>query len=715
MVSGDFFRVLGVAAMQGRVFTTEDDRRGGGSSGAVAVISYRFWKRNFEEGSTAIGKTIRLNRRTFEVVGVTPPWFTGLNADRSYDIAIPLSSEPLFHPDRSDLDCRLCWWLQVMGRLAPEETVEQAGEHMRVFAPEVFRATLPQELPSKAQTEYQKHSLLLRPASTGFSATGNQYRTALFTLMAITALVLLTACANIANLLLARASARQRELSVRMAMGAGRSRVVRQLMTESLLLSILGAAGGFLFAVWGSSLLVRLLSKTGNPLEIDLSPDLHLLGFTVATAVLTAILFGLAPALRATRVELNQVLKESARNTVSGSTRFNLGKALVTGQVALSLILLVGAGLFLGTLRNLLTVDPGFNRENVLLVTANVQQTSIPKTQRLRVYREVLERLQGLPGVLSAASSMITPISGIGWAQYAYPEGFIAKSPRESIVFLNRVSPGYFQTMKTPLTLGRDFNGHDDLHSPLVMIISESAARRFFGAANSIGKTIGLDKIGKKDEKDIFQVIGVVKDTKYAKINEEPRRSGYVVSTQDPDPGSQIRYEVRSDQTVEALIPSVRSAITGINRDVALEFRNLETQVNESLMQPRMVALLSTAFGALALLLPMVGLYGITIYAAVRRRGEIGIRMALGAQRGSVIWLMFQDMLLLLVAGMSLGIAASLAMGRLIESLLYGVRPNDPARLIGAAVILAVAAAIAAYLPARRAARLDPMAALREE
>lgn len=714
--SGDFFRVLGVPAIQGRMFTTDDDQRGGGREGAVAVISYNFWKQNFLGDPSVIGKTVRLNRRKFEIVGVTPPWFTGLDVDRRYDVAIPIGCEPMLHTAPSALDERDWWWLTILGRLPQGESILQAQDRMRAIAPEILRTALRPRFTGRGQKNYLKSSFTLHPAGTGFSETGRQYRTALFTLMAIVGMVLLIACANIANLLLARSAARRRELSVRMAIGASRWRVVRQLMTESLLLALSGASAGFLLAVWGSRLLVRLLSTAGRPLEIDLSPDFHLLAFTMAVTILTAFLFGLAPALRATRIELNHALKEQARGAVRGSTRFHLGKALMAGQVALSLVLLVGAGLFLATLRNLLSIDPGFSRHNVLLVNADVQQIAVPKTQRTRMYTEILARLRAFPGVVSAADSTLTPMSRQGWNGILHPEGYSAKSKLDTLVYFNRVSPEYFRTIQTPILIGRDFSDRDDLNSPKVMVVGESAARQFFGSANPIGKTMATDPLGGgTGRQETYEVIGVVKDVKYNRIDEKPRRTAYLASGQDDNPWPAIHFEIRSDGPVEALIPSIRSAISSVNRDLSLEFRNFETQVNESLLQPRIVALLSSIFGSLALGLAMVGLYGITTYSVARRKAEVGIRMALGAQRRSVIWLILRDMVLLLAIGMALGLAASLAAGRLIVSLLYDVRPNDPVHLAVATVTLAAATAIAAYLPARRAARLDPMVALREE
>ncbi len=710
-VSGDFFRVLGVPATQGRVFSAEDDRRGGP---AVAVISHSFWKRNFPNQSNVVGESIRLNRQTFEIVGVTPPWFTGLDKDKAYDVAIPIGNEPLLHTDRSALDNRSWWWLRILGRLAPGQTLEQAQTHMTAVSPEVFKATLPSHWEAKAQEEYLQNSLVVKPAATGFSPTGNRYRTALFTLMAITGVVLLIACANIANLLLARAAARQREFSMRMAIGASRRRVIRQLMTESLLLALLGAAGGFLLAGLSSRLLVRLLSTTGNPVEIDVSPDLALLLFAMAVAVLTAVLFGIAPALRATRLGLNQVLKESGRGAVRGSTRFRLGRALVAGQVALCFVLLVGAGLFLGTLRNLMNVDIGFQPENVLWINANVERASVPKPQRVRVYAEILDRLSALPGVASASSALVVPFSGSAWNNTTDPEGYTAKSRFDTMLWFNRVSPRYFETMRTPLLAGRDFNAQDDLHSPKVIVIDESAARYFFGASNAaLGKTIVVNE-GPSDKKS-YRVIGVVRDAKYLQVDEELRKSAYVASGQDGDPLARISFGVRSAGPVDALLPSIRSAFAEVNRDISLQFRSFETQVSESLLQQRVVALLAAIFGSLALLLAMVGLYGTTSYTVARRQAEIGIRKAVGAQRRSVVLLMLRDVAALLAAGVVLGIAGALAAGRLIESLLYGVQPYEPLQLASALAILVAGTALAAYVPARRAARLDPMTALREE
>ena len=486
-------------------------------------------------------------------------------------------------------------------------------------------------------------------------------------------------------------------------------------MTESLLLALAGSAAGFVLAQWGGRLLVNLLSTAGNPIAIDLTPDLRSLAFTGGVAVLTALLFGLAPAIRATRVHARYSLAAEARGARADAGRPGFGKALVAGQIALSTVLLVGAGLFLGTLRNLLTADTGFDRHNVLLVAADLKNSGVPKSDLARTHREILARIRALPGVTAAASSFLMPIGRAGWNGRTIPEGYIPRSPKDTVVFFNAVSPGYFAAMRTPLRLGRDFSERDDLTGPRVIIINESSARHFFGESSPIGKTIGLPRPGKRGERDDYEIIGVVGDARYNRIDEEPRKTAYLALAQEADPGPGLRYAIRTTGPVEAMVAPVRAAVADVRPETALEFRNFETQVNDSLLQPRLVALLSSVFGSLALALAMVGLYGITAYGVVRRKGEIGIRMALGAQRGTVVWMMLRETILLLAAGTVVGVAAALAGGRFVATLLYGLRSNDPLQLAAAAGLLIVAALIAAWVPARRASRIDPMAALRDE
>jgi putative ABC transport system permease protein len=709
--SGDFFRVLGVPAMRGRVFSTDDDVHGGGAAGPIVVISYTFWKSYFGADPGIVGKTIRLDRHPFTVIGVTPPWFTGLDLDKHFDVAIPIGCEPILHTDLSALGERSWWWLRILGRLKPGETPREAEARMKALAPEINRATLPPLWSSQGQQQYLQRSFALRPAATGFSSTRHDYRTALFTLMAVVGLVLLIACANIANLLLSRAAARQREVTIRMAIGAARRRVIRQLISESLLLSALGAIGGLLFAIWGSRLLVHLISTTRSELQLDTAPDIRVLAFTMGIALLTGFLFGLAPALRATRVLPQNALQEHARGVVGN--RFTLGRALVSGQLALSLMLLVGAGLFLGTFRNLVNVDLGFTSRNVLLVDADMLQANVPRDGRTRVTSEIVERLRALPGVADASSSVMTPIGRGQWDHTVDPEGYTAKSQDDTLIYFNRVSPGYFETLRTPILVGRDFSEHDDLDAPQVMIINESVAHRFFGEHSPIGKTIASES-GHTGKRIVYQVIGVVKDAKYAWVNEDNSRTAYLAAAQDDNPRSGIKFEIRSAVPVESLIPLVRTSIGQVNRSISLEFRSLETQVDDSLLQPRMVALLSAFFGGLALLLAVIGLYGVTAYGVARRQAEIGIRMALGAQSGAVVWLVLREVAVVLVIGTALGLAGSLAAARLVASMLFGLKADDAVSLALAALLLATATGFAAYWPARRAARLDPMTALRE-
>ncbi|MEP7367651.1 MAG: ABC transporter permease [Acidobacteriota bacterium] len=713
-VSGGYFHVLGVPAMMGRVLTSaDDDRRSGSASNQVAVISDRFWKRKFG-GGEVIGRTLRVNRQRFEIVGVTPPWFRGLDADRSYDIAIPLAAEPLIRTDRSALDNRSMWWLYILGRLKPGASVESAGAQLSALSRAVFAETLPADWSSETQANYLSSKLTLRGIPTGFSETGDRYERGLWTLMGIAGLVLLIACANIANLMLARASARQRELSVRMAIGARRLRVLRQLLTESLLLAALGSAAGFLFAMWGSRLLVGMLSGPASGVAIDLYPDAQVLAFTMGVTVLTALLFGLAPSVRATRTQANPVMKESSHGIRGRTSRAGLGKALVALQVALSLVLLVGAGMFLGSLRKLLAVDVGFSKDNLLLVSADARQTAIPDERRVAAFDDALQRIRAIPGVDSAATSLITALSGRGWNGRLEVEGFVPQTPRDAMAFFNRVSPGYFHTMRTPLLIGRDFTQQDHLHAPAVAIIDASSAAKFFGGRNPIGKSIAIRGPAKRPA-EIYEVVGVVKDVKYASLSEAKRYSVYLSSLQDPLGSSQISYEIRVRGLSNEVVPAVREAFAAVDANISIGFGDMESQVDESVRLQRLVALLSVAFGVLALVLAMVGLYGVTSYSVARRRSEIGIRMALGARAASVVWLVLRGVAVLMLIGIALGLWASIAAGKLVESLLFDVKPNDTWHIAAAALTLAVASAAAAYLPARRASRLDPMEALREE
>lgn len=712
--SGELFKTLGVPAVIGRTFKNEDDQRGGGKSGLVAVLSYAFWRRHYGGDPSVLGKTIHLDRQPFQIIGVTPSGFFGMDVGQAFDVAVPIGCLSLFQ-DGSMLENRSAWWLNIAGRLAPGVTPQQADTQLKVIGPQILQATLPDWSPEMQKDYLKNNNFNVQSASTGLSQTRGQYRVALLVLMTVVGLVLLIACGNIANLLLARATVRQREIAVRLSLGAGRGRIMRQLLTESILLSILGAASGLLFSQWSSQLLVRLLSTARDQVQLDLSLDGRVLAFTTGVAVLTGILFGLAPALRGTGFSPNSVLKENARGAIGSSSKFGLGKVLVVGQVALSLLLLVGASLFVRSLYKLLTLDAGFERENVLLVSTHIRETSFQKERRIALHQEILDRLRALPGVQSASSVAYTPLSGAGWNNLIEPEGYQAKSKRDTIIWMNRISPRYFETMGTPVLVGRDFGSQDTENSPRVIIINESTARHFFSGQNPLGKIIRIAEGPRDKEKVPFQVIGVVKDMKYRRLSEENSEAGYVVARQDKDPSTSTHFALRFAGNVDAFTPSVRTAIAGINRDISLEFRSFETQVNDSLAQQRLIAILSSFFGFLALLLAVIGLYGIMSYTVTRRQAEIGIRMALGAEQSSVRWLILRQSLTLIAVGLGTGLLLSIGLTKFVKSLLFGLTPTDPLSLTLASVLLFAVALLASYLPARRASHIDPMEALRYE
>jgi putative ABC transport system permease protein len=713
-VSGNFFNVLGVTPERGRVFNREDDLHGVGKNGPVAVISHAFWQNQYGGAPDILGKTVKLDGHPFEIVGVTPKTFRGLEPDRLFNVAIPLGCEPMFHPDGSALTNRSWWWLQIGGRLAPGLTTAQAQERMKTVSSTIMEQTLP-DWDEGGKAQYLKNTIGVK-AVAGVSGAPREAKLMLFAMMGVVAMVLLIACANIANLLLARAAARAQEISVRLAIGAGRGRLIRQLLTESFLLAALGIPGGIFIAHWGSRFLARTAAPRGQALELDLSMDSHVLLFTVGIALLTGLIFGLAPALRATRISTNEVLKQTTRGS-GNAGRFRLGRALVAGQVALSLTLLVAAGLFVTTLRNLWNVTLGFNSQNVLLINYDARG-KVPKTQRAEHFAQIHERLLHVPGVVSAGATMITPISGMAWNGILLREGVPMPPPSEAdrreMTYFNRVSPGFFETLRTPIRMGREFSDRDNLNGPRVMILGQKTARALFGDESPIGKRVQMG--AGPGEPEMYEVVGVAPDSKYVRINEETRRIAYVAMTQDPNPREDRTFMVRtSTPNFDTIRPAIAAAVGEVAPGSSIEFRSLEHQVNNSLSQQRLIAGLVSFFGALALLLAIVGLYGVTAYAAAQRKGEIGIRMALGAQRGSVIWLVLRDVAIILALGSVLGIALSFGAGKLIGSLMFGVKPGDPNTLIFAALLLAIAGAIAGFIPAFRASKLDPAIALRYE
>ena len=646
------------------------------------------------------------------IVGVAPRGFNGLQVGEAIEVYVPLCAEGTLNRENSALDRRANWWLWIFARPKPGIGPQQALARLNTLAPQIFAATLPPNYPSDGQKYHLGRRFDLIPGANGYSTVRRQYQAALYTLMVVVGVVLLIACANVANLLISRAAVRRKEIAIRMAIGAGRARLIRQLLTESLLLSSMGAALGVLFAQWASRMLVRFLSTSNSTVVLDLSIDGRVLAFTTAVAVVTGILFGLAPAWQGTRVDPHSAMKANARGVVESHARFGLGKMLVAAQVALSLVLLIGAGLMLQTFAKLATLDTGFDKNQVLLIRLDPRYASVPLDRRLPLYQELQQRLAAVPGVRSASFADITPVSGSDSNQIVHVDGYVAKSRTDLVVWVNLVSAGFFATMETPFIAGRDFNGHDTLHAPLVAVINESMANKFFGSpGNALGKTF---RHGYIEISAPIQVIGVVKDTKYGGLREEKEPIAYYPQSQLP-PARWTNFLLRAGVPAASLIPGVKSAVNEVNRDITLQFRTLALQLDESLGRERLLATLSGFFGALALALAVIGLYGVMSYNVARRRNEIGIRMALGAEQSGVLRMVLGEVAILIVAGLALGLAAAISATRFLASFLYRLEPNDPTTLAAACVILAAAAAVAGFLPARRAANLDPMTALREE
>jgi predicted permease len=710
-VSGDFFKTLELRPAAGRLLTAADDQRG--CSGA-AVLSYGFWQEHYGGAASALGITLSLDTHSFEVVGVAPPSFYGMDVGSKFDVAIPICAAAQFDGKESRLDHRSWWWLTVAGRPKPGVSMNQLAAGLRVLSPQVFTASQPTNWPPDMQKKFLRWVLVATPAATGMSSLRRQFDRPLQMLMAVVGLVLLIACANIASLMLARAAARRKDLAVRQALGAGRFRLIRQLLTECVLLSSAGALVGILFARWGTALLVRVISTARNEVFLDLSLDRRVLGFTVAIAVFTSVLFGLLPALRAIRVSLTLAMKGSQATESVRPRRFRSRHWIVASQMALSLVLLVAAGLFLRSFAKLATLDMGFDRNNVLLVGTNLQVARIPPDQQLATYEMIESRLGALPGVLSVGRSKLAPISGYFWNNTIHTDWSKALSGDDALAFFNYVSSGYFQTLHMTLLAGRNFARGDTKAGPRVAVVNETLARRFFPNLNPIGRTFRIDDIGGQPGPPI-EVVGLVKDSKYASVREDIPPTAFFPATQISKHTEEDSFELRTGIRPSALVSAVQAAVGDVNKQIPLEFHTLAEQVNDSMVQERMLALLSGFFGALALLLAMIGLYGTLSYLVAQRQTEFGIRMALGAEPGSILRLVMRSVLSVLAIGVVAGIAISLAATRVLQQLLFGLGPRDAVTMVAAVAVLSVVALIAGYLPARRATKVDPMVTLRNE
>jgi predicted permease len=707
LVSGNYFSVLGVDAIVGRTFTADEDRVPGEQP--LAVISYGYWQRRFGGDPSVVGKTFTAQDTLFTIIGVAPPEFFGESVGESPDLWMPLTMAP--RAPSWLWKGHSVTWLQIMGRLKPGVTVEQAQASAALVFERIQAQTVSGMENPRWRQQILEQRIELAPGSTGFSELRERFAQPLKILMAVVGVVLLIACANVSSMMLARSTARQREMAVRLALGASRMRLVRQFITESVLMSLIGGGLGLLFAYWGAGILIALVSRGPTSPPLDTDPNLRVFVFTLTVSLLAGITFGLVPALRATQGELAPALKEDARTVTAGRSKQRLGKALVGAQVALSLLLLIGAGLFVRSLQKLKSLDPGFNRENVLLLRIDARATGYKDVRLTNLYTQLLERVAAVQGVRSASLSFMGLFGGGSWGNKISVQGY-TPTPNETLhTFANAVGPTYFETMGMSLRLGRAFTPHDNENAPKVAVVNESMARRYFGSENAIGRRFGL---GGPENSGKIEIVGVVRDAKYTSLREAPRAMTYVPFLQYPAPLTGL--EVRTAGIPSALAGSIRQAIQAVDKNLpVLEVTTLADQVDSSLIQERLFAKLSSAFSLLALALSCVGLYGLMAYSVTRRTGEIGLRMALGAERRDVLWLILREVLVLVLIGVAMGIPAALAGTQLISSFLFGLTPSDPGTIAVAALLMVAVAALAGYLPARRASRVDPMVALRHE
>jgi predicted permease len=708
LVSGTYFTTLGVRAFLGRTLSDADDNSEGDHP--VAVISYAWWKRNLVRDPNVLNRTLKLGTTTYNIIGVAPPEFFGTKVGEAPDMWVPLSMIKAVPPNFGGYKDNFSESLLIVGRLKPGISIIGATSNVNLLFRQILLGFPDSKLSQENLQKLDKTRVPLTPMATGLSSLRRRFSESLQILMAVVALVLLIACANIANLLLARSTARARELAVRQALGARRSRLIRQLITESLLLALAGGLLGVALASVANRLLLRMVSGGLDTIPLDVSIDTRLLLFTLAVTIATALIFGTVPAFRATRLQLTDTLK-AGRSPQGTSGKNALAKTLVISQVALSLVLMVGAGLFLRSLVNLNNVDTGFNKENVLRLEIDSSSAGYtPGEPREVALDEQIEvRVSALPNVKAASFSAFTFHEG-GWDSRIFVPGM--KIDEHIDVEHNVVGTGYLATMQIPLLAGRNFSSSDTSTSQRVVIISEHTAKTLFPRGNPIGSHYSLGQDNKPE--DDLTVIGVVKDVKFDGLAEEPVNLDYMPYTQRPwDFGD---FEVRYTGDFAPVAAAVQQTIHSIDRNLPItRVTTLDEQVARSITNQRLVAQLSAFFGLLAVFLSCIGIYGVMSYVVTRRTNEIGIRMALGAGRPNLLWMVLREILILVSIGVVIGVPVTLAGDRLVSNMLFGLSPTDPLTLVGATVLLLIIAAIAGYLPARRASRIDPMVALRYE
>jgi predicted permease len=719
-VSGDFFRVLGVPALRGRTFTAADDLHRGEPDSAIAVISYAFWQRQFGGAPSAIGARLTVDLMPFTVIGVTPPNFFGVEVGRSFDIALPIGSQPILRGGRDTiLDQRSAAWLNVMIRRHPHQSIAAATDARRAVQPAIRAAALPHDVSPARQALFMSVPLSLNQAATGLSSLRRQYERPLLTLFVVATLVLLIACVNIANLLAARATKRRHELSIRVALGTSRWQLARLLLAESLVLATAGAAAGVLVARWAPYLLLAQLATTSIvPVILDVSLDWRVFAFATATMIATVVLFGTAPALKATRLAPLHALQDRGSSSRRGGAVDKYGgvsSTLLVAQVALSTILVVAAGLFERTFTRLAATPLGFAADRVVVMTVNAARSNTPADRTLDLYQQIADTVGALPGVERAAGSLITPTSGDNW--WSTPEVAGAPASDSDRSYINIVTPRWFATYGMRLVAGRDFDARDRSGAPRVAIVNEAFAAKFFPNGQAMGGLVAFPARDNVTSHAPRTIVGIVSNAIYNSLREPDRPTLYEPLAQNdwPYPLTALTFSIRATEgSPMRLTRRIGTAVTNVDPNLVFNFRWVTDRVQASLAQERILALVSIFFGTLALLLAGLGLYGVTSYSVAMRRPELAIRMALGARPANVIQLILIRVTALVGIGVFLGTGLSLWGSKLVASLLYGLEPRDPLTLVVAVLTLTAVGALAGWLPAYRAARTDPAAVLRD-